>query len=135
MRSRQLRNQSQPQIYRHKVVHSLFYLLLLLWTGNRFKTCSFGQFFNTRNPYSNPRGKSPAKLYHMLSFTFHDCIFFKHKVREREEEASKIIRDTRNLVAKKNKNVYARWIKDAFFLFSHGFLSDIWKLFMYTLGA
>lgn len=40
-----------------------------------------------------------AKLYHMLSFTYHDCIFFQY-VKETEEEALKIIRD---LVEKKNE--------------------------------
>lgn len=72
----------------------------------------------------------------MLSFTYHDCIFFQY-VKERQEEALKIIRDTRNLVEKKNEKqkcseryVYARWIKDFFFSW---LLSDIWKLYMCTL--
>jgi hypothetical protein len=69
----------------------------------------------------------------MLSFTFHDCIFkYEERERERVKKKPRNHRDTRNLVeAKKNKNVYARWIKDFFLMV----LSDIWKLYVFTLGA
>lgn len=77
-----------------------------------------------KHPNMTRHRERRAKLYHMLSFTFHDCIF---NARKSEEQKKKKPRKSEESGQRRRKKWFFCLCSMDKGLFSHGFLSDIWK--------